>query len=95
MTELGHTVLTMDHPGTGTNPLPDQHPFLMPRDAADYEGHAFERFARQIDAIDQQWIGVGHSMGGMLDYPQPGPAWAFCGHLPVWVKRRWFGLGTG
>ena len=66
MTALGHTVLTMDHPGTGTNPLPDKHPFLMPRDAADYEGLAFSQFARQIDAMDLQWIGVGHSMGGML-----------------------------
>ena len=66
MTDLGHTLITMDHPGTGSNPLPDDHPFLKPRDAADYEVMALNQFLKQTNLYDAKLFGVGHSMGGML-----------------------------
>ncbi|NNC39027.1 MAG: alpha/beta hydrolase [Acidimicrobiales bacterium] len=66
MTELGHTLIAMDHPGTGTNPLPPDHPFLKPRQAADYEYAALEQFLEQADFTDRPLFGVGHSMGGMM-----------------------------
>lgn len=66
MTELGHRLITMDHPGTGTNPLPKTHSFLKPRDAADYEAHALEQFLKITDLTGSPAIGVGHSMGGMM-----------------------------
>jgi pimeloyl-ACP methyl ester carboxylesterase len=66
MTDLGHKLITVDHPGTGSNPLPSDHPFLMPRDAADYEALALNLFLKQTDLMDAQLIGVGHSMGGMM-----------------------------
>jgi len=65
MTDKGYDVITMDHPGTATNPLPprfkDDHGFLSPRQSADY-----------INAVLGKWtegrevIGIGHSMGGMI-----------------------------
>lgn len=63
MTGLGHTILTMDHPGTGTNPLPEDHPFLSPRQSSDYIAQACTAFIPQPDSTI---IGLGHSMGGMM-----------------------------
>jgi len=60
MNGLGYDVLTMDHPGTGTNPLTESRAFLTPRSAADMINWALERFA-----CDRPVIGIGHSMGGM------------------------------
>ena len=65
MTAIGHTVITMDHPGTGTNPLPEGHLFLKPRTASDYLAAAFEQICSDEDLEDLDAIGVGHSMGGM------------------------------
>lgn len=61
MTEKGYTVITMDHPGTVTNPLPETHPFLKPRQSADYIAEALGNWVKH-DTL----IGVGHSMGGMM-----------------------------
>jgi len=66
MTALGHCLITMDHPGTGLNPLPDNHPFFKPRMAAEYEASAIRNFTAKIDFEPSRFIGVGHSMGGML-----------------------------
>ena len=60
MSARGYAVITMDHPGTATNPLPVDYPFLMPRKAADL-------IAACITAwTDGDVIGIGHSMGGMV-----------------------------
>lgn len=64
MSACGYNVLTMDHPGTGSNPLPADHPFLSPRDAADYLAKALESFRQDLNA-NIPTIGIGHSMGGM------------------------------
>jgi len=61
MVAKGYRVITMDHPGTASNPLPDDHPFLNPRKAADYIGKVFAKWAGSDPAI-----GIGHSMGGMV-----------------------------
>ncbi len=66
MTALGHTVITMDNPGTGANPLPKDHPFLTPRQSSDYVGKACTEFMRQVDSSASKTIGLGHSMGGMM-----------------------------
>lgn len=66
MTELGHKLITMDHPGTGSNPLPISHPFLKPREAANYEAQALNHFLKQLGLMSEPLIGVGHSMGGMM-----------------------------
>lgn len=60
MTALGYRVITMDHPGTATNLLPDTHPFFTPRQAADYIAAAMAQWG-----INETVIGIGHSMGGM------------------------------
>jgi len=61
MTEKGYAVLILDHPGTATNPLPDSHPFLKPREAADYIADALKQW------LDEETIiGIGHSMGGLI-----------------------------
>ncbi len=65
MTSYGHSLITMDHPGTATNPLPDQHPFLQPRHASDYLAEAFGQFLTKAKIQDLKVIGLGHSMGGM------------------------------
>jgi len=59
MTAKGYRVITMDHPGTATNPL-SSHPFLKPRQAADYIAACTKRWA------NGNVIGIGHSMGGMV-----------------------------
>ena len=61
MSAKGYQVITMDHPGTATNPLPDGHDFLNPRKAADYIAAILE----QLD-VGKSVIGIGHSMGGMV-----------------------------
>jgi len=61
MSTKGYRVLMMDHPGTASNPLPADHGFLKPRQAADYIGHAL---ANWTDG--NPIIGIGHSMGGMI-----------------------------
>jgi len=65
MTALGHTIISMDHPGTGTNPIADDHPFLMPRQSSDYVGQAGKSFINQVVSNPSNIIGLGHSMGGM------------------------------
>ena len=60
MNERGFDVLTMDHPGTATNPLPESRAFLTPRAAADMINWALKQWAQ-----DREVIGIGHSMGGM------------------------------
>lgn len=61
MSVKGYQVITMDHPGTATNPLPDGHDFLNPRKAADY----IAAILKQLD-VGKNVIGIGHSMGGMV-----------------------------
>ncbi|MGB0908422.1 MAG: alpha/beta fold hydrolase [Maricaulaceae bacterium] len=63
MTARGFDVMTMDHPGTVSNPLPEDHPFLTPRQSADYVAAALEEFASYTT---RPIIGIGHSMGGMM-----------------------------
>ena len=65
MTALGHTVVTMDHPGTGANTLSSDHPFLTPRLASDYIALVFADFIQNFDTEISHVIGLGHSMGGM------------------------------
>jgi len=60
MTQRGYTVITMDHPGTATNPLPANHPFLTPRASADYIAKTIPQWVGT-----ERVIGIGHSMGGM------------------------------
>ena len=66
MTDLGHHVITMDHVGTGTNPLPPSHPFLKPRQASDYLAAALDVMLMDNGLEQLDRIGVGHSMGGMI-----------------------------
>jgi pimeloyl-ACP methyl ester carboxylesterase len=66
MTKNGYDVLTMDHPGTATNPLPHDHPFLTPYQAVDLISRCYENFTAQIDMNQTKAIGIGHSMGGMV-----------------------------
>jgi pimeloyl-ACP methyl ester carboxylesterase len=61
MTQAGYRVMTMDHPGTATNPLPKGHPFLTPRKSASYIARALK-----IWRSGAPLFGVGHSMGGMM-----------------------------
>lgn len=65
MTTKGYALLTLDHPGTATNPLSDDHPFLTPQQSAIYIGTAVAKLTENIAAFDRI-IGVGHSMGGMM-----------------------------
>jgi len=61
MTALGYDVIIMDHPGIASNPMPDDHPFFTPRDAAGYMAKALQQWDIQTPII-----GVGHSLGGMM-----------------------------
>jgi len=61
MSSKGYDIITMDHPGTATNPLPSDHHFLKPREAADYIAEALNRLDIKDDII-----GIGHSMGGLV-----------------------------
>ena len=60
MTALGYRVITMDHPGTATNALPETYPFFPPRQAADNIAAALAQWD-----INGTAVGIGHSMGGM------------------------------
>ncbi len=66
MTALGHRVIAMDHPGTGSNPLPADHPFLTPRQSSDYIAQACSDFIGKDASNSSNVIGLGHSMGGMI-----------------------------
>ena len=66
MTAFGHHVIAMDHPGTGDNPLPPDHPFLKPYTAARYIALALPSFLSELKLDKEILIGVGHSMGGMV-----------------------------
>ncbi len=61
MCALGYDVITMDHPGIASNPMPDSHIFYTPRDTAGYMAKAL----KQLD-IQNPIIGIGHSLGGMM-----------------------------
>jgi len=61
MSALGYDVILMDHPGVASNPLPDDHPFFTPRDAARYMAQALGLWDIQTPII-----GIGHSLGGMM-----------------------------
>ena len=61
MTAKGYHVITMDHPGTVTNPLPDDHEFLTPRQSAAYISQALTQWTEGNNIY-----GMGHSMGGMM-----------------------------
>lgn len=65
MTAMGHRVISMDHPGTGGNPLPDDHPFLTPRQSSDYIAQACSNIFGDDASKSSNVIGLGHSMGGM------------------------------
>jgi len=66
MNERGYDVLTMDHPGTATNPLPESRAFLTPRGSADMVNWALSNFLGDQWSEDRDVIGVGHSMGGFI-----------------------------
>ncbi|NNE58490.1 MAG: alpha/beta hydrolase [Hellea sp.] len=71
MMAKGFDVITMDHPGTGTNLLPENHGFLSPRVSADYINWALSSFIdaewpAQAEMTEREVIGIGHSMGGMM-----------------------------
>ena len=61
MCALGYDVITMDHPGIASNPVPDNHAFYTPRDAAGYTAKALKQWNIQAPII-----GIGHSLGGMM-----------------------------
>ncbi len=65
MNAKGFDVLTMDHPGTASNPIPESRAFFKPRGAADMIHWALQNYRQQLGAEDRDIIGVGHSMGGM------------------------------
>ena len=65
MSKLGYDVITMDHPGTVINSLPTDHPFLKPRQAADYLATVLDKLQTQADLNHARAFGIGHSMGGM------------------------------
>lgn len=65
MNANGFDVLTMDHPGTASNPLPESRAFLKPRVAADMINWALGNYLEQMGSPGRHVIGVGHSMGGM------------------------------
>lgn len=66
MTQLGYDVVVMDCPGTSTNPLPEQTPFILPREMSDYIAKAFMHWQKNHWTKTMRVIGIGHSMGGML-----------------------------
>ena len=66
MSTLGQHVIAMDHPGTGENQLPQDHPFLKPKTAAGYIATAIPNFIATLKLESKRLIGVGHSMGGMM-----------------------------
>ncbi len=65
MTDFGHHVITMDHPGTASNKAAIGNNFLTPRKAAEYIYHCLKAFTENLDLAHLPLIGIGHSMGGM------------------------------
>ncbi len=65
MNSKGYDVLTMDHPGTSTNPIPESRAFLKPRGAADIIHWALQSYLDKLGLKGKAIIGIGHSMGGM------------------------------
>jgi pimeloyl-ACP methyl ester carboxylesterase len=63
LAERGFTVVTIDHPGVGDSPPPDDAWTLTPHVVADADTDAVRQLHKQLGGIP---IGVGHSMGGML-----------------------------
>jgi pimeloyl-ACP methyl ester carboxylesterase len=59
----GFTVVTIDHPGVGDSPAPDDPWTLDPPTVADADAEAVRELQQQLGGTS---IGVGHSMGGML-----------------------------
>jgi len=59
----GFTVVTIDHPGVGDSPPPEDPWTLTPQVVADADAAAVAQLHAKIGGIP---IGVGHSMGGML-----------------------------
>lgn len=74
MTDAGHSVITMDHPGIATNAFPSDHPYFTPRDAARYLHLALKQWN-----ISSPIIGIGHSMGGMMIMLMQGAHGSFSG----------------
>lgn len=66
MCALGHGVLTIDHPGTGENPLPAGHRFFGLRQMAEYIYAALSQWEAAGPLKGRALIGTGHSMGGIL-----------------------------
>jgi pimeloyl-ACP methyl ester carboxylesterase len=66
MTSQGHQVLTIDHLGTGENPLPKEMGFLKPVDAVQYIAQALDDLMPAMECGGRNVIGIGHSMGGMM-----------------------------
>ena len=78
MTGKGYDILTMDHPGTASNPLPASHPFLTPWHSAAYLNDALSRFIATLE-YQSPIVGVGHSMGGMIMTMMQAKEKPFCG----------------
>ena len=66
MSGLGYDVLIMDHPGIASNPLHEDHGFLMPKMAAGYLANALEKIFSIAGHENTAKIIIGHSMGGMM-----------------------------
>ena len=66
MNARGFDVLTMDHPGTVSNPLPESKAFLSPRASADMINWALDNYLENIGTPERGVVGIGHSMGGMM-----------------------------
>jgi len=66
MVAQGHQVLTIDHLGTGDNPLPVEMGFLKPRESIEYMAWALDELMFGMDCGGRDIIGVGHSMGGLM-----------------------------
>jgi pimeloyl-ACP methyl ester carboxylesterase len=59
----GFVVVTIDHPGVGDSPAPDDAWTLTPSVVADADAAAVRELHARLGGVP---IGVGHSMGGML-----------------------------
>jgi pimeloyl-ACP methyl ester carboxylesterase len=59
----GFIVVSIDHPGVGDSPAPEDPWTLTPPVVADADANAVRELQRQLGGTS---IGVGHSMGGML-----------------------------
>ena len=66
MAGLGYDVITVDHIGTATNPLPENATFLTPKLAADRLYFALSDWLKTNDLRGKAVTGIGHSMGGVI-----------------------------